>query len=78
MSLVILKQHRRKGIGTYILNTLEDFFIVNYNIKKFFALVMDDNLTGKSFWSKNGYKILRTIKGIVLKEKDLVIYKKEV
>ncbi|MCX7883858.1 MAG: GNAT family N-acetyltransferase [Caloramator sp.] len=78
MSIIILKKFRMRGLGTSILKSIEEYFFNNYSVNIFCALVEDENISGKHFWDKNNYKMLRTIKGMISNNKNMVIYKKEI
>ncbi|SKA94453.1 Acetyltransferase (GNAT) domain-containing protein [Caloramator quimbayensis] len=78
MSIIVLEKYRMKGFGTSIIKDIEEFFIKNYSVKVFCALVVDDNISGKYFWNKNDYKMVRTIKGMISNDKNMTIYKKQI
>ncbi|WP_168190032.1 GNAT family N-acetyltransferase [Caloramator sp. E03] len=78
MSFIIMEEYRNKGLGTNILKSFEDYFLKSYYIKIFCAIVFDDNISGISFWVKNGYIKSRIIKGMVTNNKNIIIYKKDV
>jgi len=54
LHLIAIKyEHRRKGIGTYLMSFLEDLVFVNNS--KLFLVVADFNPKGKKFYERRGY-----------------------
>lgn len=76
---IIDDKYRGKGIGSLILNSIQNYFIKEFNIKDFFAIVNEDNKQGLRFWNKNHFYLLRVAKDFFEKDhemKDMFVLKR--
>lgn len=64
MSLVLLEEYRGQGLGSKILKCVEEYFISNFCVDKFIAIIIEDNKRAVQFWTNNNYKIARVTKGV--------------
>lgn len=76
MSMLIDVSYQNKGIGTRVLDLVMNEFKEKLGITKFYTCLVDDNITGRSFWESNCFSPHRFTKGyftIENKSCDLVI-----
>jgi ribosomal protein S18 acetylase RimI-like enzyme len=77
LSYIFNKEFRGKEYGTKILVYIEEYFEKEYSMNKFCVLIMEDNMRGLNFWSKNGYNITRITKATNMKNNsEMVILQK--
>lgn len=76
LSLILIEEHRKKGLGSKILKYVEEYFESSYSVEKLCAVIMEDNEYGQRFWKKNDYILNRitrgnnsNVPGIVIMEK---------
>ena len=63
-SLILLEEYRGLGLGTKILESVEEYFSSKFFVKKFYALIMENNNRAQQFWINNNYKIVRVTMGV--------------
>lgn len=63
-SLILLEEYRGLGLGSKILNSVEEYFSNNFCVDKFYALIMENNIRARQFWINNNYKIARVTMGL--------------
>lgn len=54
--LAVLPEYRGKGIGKMLVESAQDFFKKEYNIKLAIVMVWNSNVEGVAFWESCGYK----------------------
>lgn len=64
MSLILLEEYRGLGIGSRILESVEQHFSNNFCVDKFYAIIMENNKRARQFWINNKYKIARVTMGV--------------
>jgi ribosomal-protein-alanine N-acetyltransferase len=62
-SIAVMSKHRRRGLGTHLLKEAEKSLIENYNIKSLSLNVRVTNEQAQSLYTKEGFKIIDTVKG---------------
>lgn len=60
MLLFIKNDTRKRGLGTIVLNQIENYFRNNFNVKRFNVIVKEQK-GFKNFWTRNGYKYMRKV-----------------
>lgn len=78
MTFILKYEFRNKGLGTYILELVEDYLKTMYSIQRFCVVVSEENKGSKNFWLKNGYTIERVSNYFKLKDRPVNILVKEV
>lgn len=63
-SLILLEEYRGLGLGSKILNNVEEYFSRNFCVDKFYSLIMENNKRARQFWINNNYKIARVTMGL--------------
>ncbi|MDF2673940.1 MAG: family N-acetyltransferase [Clostridiales bacterium] len=63
-SLILLEEYRGLGLGTKILQSVEEYFSSKFFVNKFYALIMENNNRAQQFWINNNYKIARVTLGV--------------
>lgn len=63
-SLILLEEYRGLGLGTKVLESVEEYFSSKFSVNKFYALIMEDNNRAQQFWLNNNYKIARVTRGV--------------
>jgi len=79
-SFIIKKDRRNEGIGKKTINAFLSYMNKTYDVKRFYAGVISRNNKGINFWSKAGFKHVRTIKNYInLNDayEDFIIMSKE-
>ncbi len=79
LTYMLSKDYRGRGVGSKILNNLENWFKDNYCICKFCVLSYEESTKSINFWNKNGYEFLRKtkIKHSVKSGAVIILEKKE-
>lgn len=52
------KKYRRKGMATYLINEIEDYFKLSFNINNIYLHVQTNNLSALQLYSELGYEPL--------------------
>lgn len=73
MTFILKYELRNKGLGTYILDLVEDYLKTMYSIQRFCVVVSEENKGSKNFWLKNGYTIERISNYFKLKDRPVNI-----
>lgn len=79
-SIIIAKKHQHKGYGTKVINMIEEYFSVNYDIGTIFISVLEINANAKRFWTSGGFVELRKMEGSIYidnKKQEIIIMRKE-
>ncbi|MCM0648969.1 GNAT family N-acetyltransferase [Clostridium swellfunianum] len=77
---LIDKECRNKGIGSKIVEGVENYFNQGFGIYDFYCGVCEQDTKFLRFWNKNGYRLMRISKGFFKVDeqyKDMMIFKKE-
>jgi ribosomal-protein-alanine N-acetyltransferase len=61
VSIAVDKHHRNKGIGTLLLNALEEYLFTKCNVKYIVLEVRFDNTNARKFYYKRGYRDKRLL-----------------
>ncbi|NLM43104.1 MAG: GNAT family N-acetyltransferase [Clostridiales bacterium] len=80
-SFIIKEEYRNKGIGNKTINAFISYMHKTYDVKSFSAGVISKNIKGINFWSKAGFKHIRTIERYIdinNNFEDFIILKKEI
>lgn len=64
-SFIIKKDRRNEGIGNRTINAFMSYMNKTYDVKRFNAGVISRNKKGINFWTKAGFKHVRTIKNYI-------------
>jgi ribosomal protein S18 acetylase RimI-like enzyme len=68
-SLLIKTEFQRKGIGSETLKLFENHFKEKYKTRYVYLSVVEDNIAGINFWSKNSFDKMRIIKKSIFDKK---------
>jgi len=80
-SFIIKEEYRNKGIGNKTINAFISYMHKTYDVKSFSAGVISKNTKGINFWSKAGFKHIRTIERYIdinNNFEDFIILKKDI
>lgn len=70
LSFLIIEEYRGIGLGSKVLSLFEEYFYLNFSVKVFYVMIIENNKSAYKFWAKNEYSIKRVIKGS--EENDLM------
>lgn len=76
LSFILMEKYRDKGIGTKVVEYLEDYFSSSCNASDYYVIVTQANKRGRDFWVSRGYNIARMCKNIYDNQRETIIYEK--
>jgi len=76
LSFILMEKYRNKGIGTRVVEYLEDYFSASYNVSDYYVIVTQANKQGRDFWVSRGYSVVRVAKDIYENQLGTIIYEK--
>lgn len=76
LSFILMEKYRNKGIGTKVVEYLEDYFSTGCNVSDYYVIVTQANKQGRDFWASRGYNVARIAKDIYENQRGTIIYEK--
>lgn len=76
LSFILMEKYRNKGIGTRVIEYLEDYFFKSFNVSDYYVIVTQANKSGRDFWVSRGYSMARVAKDIYENQQGTIIYEK--
>lgn len=77
LSLLLLEEYRKNGLGTKILYYFQKHFEERYAIDKIWAVMIEGNEWGQRFWFNNNFTINRITRSSKEKEPGIVVMEKK-
>lgn len=78
-SIVIDPKYQNRGLGSAAINILLSYLKMNNSITNAYLAVIEDNVQGKAFWLKHGFKELRKIENhlkLMDRQQNVIIMQK--
>jgi ribosomal protein S18 acetylase RimI-like enzyme len=76
LSFILMEKYRNKGIGTKVVESLENYFSTGCNTSDYYVIATQANRRGRDFWVSRGYNIARIAKNIYENQRGTIIYEK--